>query len=325
MQVHGEESAWVQYVREHYEPDPEVKPEYEDKAKFLLLLNAPEEYGVEEEMLAYAKAQPTASMQELIEYFDEITEEISPIIVVTDNAEHDCAGMDDYEERMLVGLERFMPDEKSRKRVWREIVFPSLQFCFGERMVALIEAYPDMPYEEIKLYCDYLHLKKNISLAAACGQEATPLQKKSLEEYRFRMPAILQSQPHGSHHNYDFFVPMSEEDFRLFVINILGVLKYELDSYLCISLKDSREDRINTIQSCLAEDNNTYEVEVIITEDGADNENWQVFTPAEACSFDEAVRLFRRILVDNGPLDISTWVDRTEEAKENVIEHEQPD
>ena len=47
-----QESVWVQYVREHYEPASG--------------------YQVEDEMLEYAQKHPDASMKELIEYFDEV-------------------------------------------------------------------------------------------------------------------------------------------------------------------------------------------------------------------------------------------------------------
>lgn len=66
------ESAWVQYVREHFEPAPEVEMSYEDENNLLWLLNAPESYLVEDEMLAYAQAHPDADMKKLIAYFGSI-------------------------------------------------------------------------------------------------------------------------------------------------------------------------------------------------------------------------------------------------------------
>ena len=67
-----QESVWVQYVREHYEPSPNVEMSYADENNLLWLLNAPEGYQVEDEMLKYAHEHPDASMKELIEYFDEV-------------------------------------------------------------------------------------------------------------------------------------------------------------------------------------------------------------------------------------------------------------
>ena len=67
-----QESVWVQYVREHYEPASDVEMSYEDENNLLWLLNAPAGYRVEDEMLEYAQKHPDASMKELIEYFDEV-------------------------------------------------------------------------------------------------------------------------------------------------------------------------------------------------------------------------------------------------------------
>ena len=63
------ESAWVRYVRKQFEP---IDDTYEQEVLLLALLNAPEEYAVEEEMLAYAEQHPTATMQELYDYFKQI-------------------------------------------------------------------------------------------------------------------------------------------------------------------------------------------------------------------------------------------------------------
>ena len=65
-----EESEWVQLVRKRYEPEGEMS--YEDENDLLMLLNAPEQYEVEPEMLEYAKAHPKATVKELIDYFDSI-------------------------------------------------------------------------------------------------------------------------------------------------------------------------------------------------------------------------------------------------------------
>ncbi len=67
------ESEWVQLVRDRYEPEPDAEMSYEEEGYLLCLLNAPEQYENEDEMLAYAKARPEATMKELVEYWDSIT------------------------------------------------------------------------------------------------------------------------------------------------------------------------------------------------------------------------------------------------------------
>ena len=66
------ESEWVELVRERYEPDPDVEMSYEDENNLLWLLNAPEQYDIETEMMEYAKKHPDATLKELVEYFDKI-------------------------------------------------------------------------------------------------------------------------------------------------------------------------------------------------------------------------------------------------------------
>ena len=58
-----QESEFVQLVRERYEPEGEMN--YEDEQTLLFLLNAPEQYEVEPEMLKYAKEHPDISAREL--------------------------------------------------------------------------------------------------------------------------------------------------------------------------------------------------------------------------------------------------------------------
>lgn len=72
------ESEWIQLVRERYEPPADVEMERDDEECLLLLLNAPEQYEVEEVMLQYANEHPDASMKELVDYFDEVAPEGLP-------------------------------------------------------------------------------------------------------------------------------------------------------------------------------------------------------------------------------------------------------
>ena len=65
------ESEYVSLIRERYEPEGDM--EYEDEADLLLLLNGPEAYENEDQMLNFAKEHPDATMKDLIEYWDSIT------------------------------------------------------------------------------------------------------------------------------------------------------------------------------------------------------------------------------------------------------------
>lgn len=72
------ESEWVMLVRERYEPAPEVKMSYKDENALLLLLNAPEQYEIEHEMLKYAKEHENATMEEMVDFFRDIVPEGLP-------------------------------------------------------------------------------------------------------------------------------------------------------------------------------------------------------------------------------------------------------
>ena len=66
------ESEWVMLVRERYEPAPEIEMSYKDENELLLLLNAPEQYEIEPEMLKYAKEHEKATIEEMVDFFREI-------------------------------------------------------------------------------------------------------------------------------------------------------------------------------------------------------------------------------------------------------------
>lgn len=67
------ENEYVKLIFERY--DPGDTPSYAEENDFLWLLNAPEQYEVEKEMLKYAKEHPEADMKELLDHFDSIAPE----------------------------------------------------------------------------------------------------------------------------------------------------------------------------------------------------------------------------------------------------------
>ena len=66
-----EESKYVQLMRERFDHGQEMT--YAEEALFLWLLNAPDAYQNEEQMLKYAEEHPNATMDELNEYWESIT------------------------------------------------------------------------------------------------------------------------------------------------------------------------------------------------------------------------------------------------------------
>lgn len=85
------ESKYVQLVRDRYEKD---EMSYEEEGTLLFLLNGPDQYGNEDEMLKYAEEHPNISMEELFEYWDSITPkglppEMDPKELLDDDDEED--------------------------------------------------------------------------------------------------------------------------------------------------------------------------------------------------------------------------------------------
>lgn len=65
-----DESEYILLIRERYEKD---EMSFEEENDFLWLINAPEQYENEKEMLAFAKKHPVATMKDLLTFWDSIT------------------------------------------------------------------------------------------------------------------------------------------------------------------------------------------------------------------------------------------------------------
>ncbi|MEG3029043.1 MAG: hypothetical protein RR827_01425 [Oscillospiraceae bacterium] len=70
MEKHTD-TEFQKLVRERYSLSE--NPSYEEQGNFLCLLNAPEQYENEDEMLKYAKENPNITAKELCAYWDKIT------------------------------------------------------------------------------------------------------------------------------------------------------------------------------------------------------------------------------------------------------------
>ena len=244
-----------------------------------------------------------------------------PRVVISDHPEFDDEASE-YEDRILDGLDRFISDEKTHIYIWDKIVYPSVHFAFYDRMAALVEAYPTASREQILAYCvEQMRRKRPALLNAAAALEEDPAVQlpAASEELAAQYTSLLSAlRPHSSHHNYEFFTPVSEDDFQLFVVNIVQVLTYQMDSYLSIALKNKRSDLISAIQTCLNEDTVSYTVEIVIGYDL----DWRIFSPRESCGLDRTIQLFRTILLEESPFDYSDWVERTDEIRAEIEKQE---
>ena len=64
------ESEYIQLMRSRFEKD---EMSYNEESDFLALINGPEAFRNEPEMLSFAKEHPDATMEDMIDYWDSIT------------------------------------------------------------------------------------------------------------------------------------------------------------------------------------------------------------------------------------------------------------
>lgn len=69
----------VRRFHDHVYHDDGTTCSYEEYADYLFILNAPRAHGVEDEMLEYAKQHEEATIRQLSEYFDIVSEGKAPI------------------------------------------------------------------------------------------------------------------------------------------------------------------------------------------------------------------------------------------------------
>ena len=70
------ETKFQELIRERYDHGQEMSNA--EEGAFLCLLNGPNAYQNEDEMLKYAEANPVISMEELVDYWHSITQEGLP-------------------------------------------------------------------------------------------------------------------------------------------------------------------------------------------------------------------------------------------------------
>lgn len=111
-----------------------------------LIVDTIEEYELGEELLDYLIQNPNATLEELYQHTRMYW---LPVLVISDD-DIDWDAIDKYEDRMIKKLSRFITDEKSRYRVWDELLFISMQQQFMEKMEKYVDEHPKASFEELK-------------------------------------------------------------------------------------------------------------------------------------------------------------------------------
>ncbi|MCM1236296.1 MAG: hypothetical protein NC489_39955 [Ruminococcus flavefaciens] len=122
------------------------------KEKLLFVIATVNEYELEDELSEYFKTNPNATPEDLYQHMRMYW---LPVIVVSDE-EVNWDAMYEYEDRMIEKLSRFITDEKSRYRVWEDLLFASMQRQFMKKMEEYVDEHPQASFEELKNQCRQL-------------------------------------------------------------------------------------------------------------------------------------------------------------------------
>lgn len=111
-----------------------------------LIVDTIEEYELGDELSDYITQNPNATLEELYQHTRMYW---LPVLVVSDD-DIDWNAMNEYEDRMIEKLSRFIIDEKSRYHVWDELLFTSMQQQFMEEMEKYVDEHPKASFEELE-------------------------------------------------------------------------------------------------------------------------------------------------------------------------------
>ena len=104
--------------------------------------------------------------------------------------------------------------------------------------------------------------------------------------------------------------PMCENVFDYLVKGILPTLEDKTNNYLCISYEPVREDTVGCVQA--ARNGEGFHVEIIQYRD--DGEKYHIFARDDV-SLDDAIAIFRAVLVDFHIIDLDNWDEISETVR----------
>ena len=125
----------------------------DDRMQLDLIEETIEEYELEEELSEYLEENPNAT---LVDLYQHTRMYWLPIIVISDD-EVDWDALDEYEDRMIEKLSRFITDERSRYKVWDELIFDSIQFQYMDALEEYVDNHARASFQELKEHCNQLY------------------------------------------------------------------------------------------------------------------------------------------------------------------------
>ena len=125
----------------------------EDRMQLTLIEDAVKEYDLEEELSEYLDENPNAT---LVDLYQHTRMYWLPVIVISDD-EVDWDALDEYEDRMIEKLSRFITDERSRYKVWDELIFDSMQFQYMDALEEYVDNHAQASFKELKERCNQLY------------------------------------------------------------------------------------------------------------------------------------------------------------------------
>ena len=130
-------TEFVRLMVDRFSDDVYGRNNHEDVADYLYIINAPGQSGLEPEMLEFAKAHPSVTVKELIDYF----ESMEPEIVDEDELEY-----------VQLLRERYTPVgdaeyEEEADFLW--MLNAPKQCCVQEEVLEYMKAHPDATVKEL--------------------------------------------------------------------------------------------------------------------------------------------------------------------------------
>ena len=137
-------TEFVRLMVDRFSDDVYGRNNYEDVADYLYIINAPGQSGLEPEMLEFAKAHPSVTVKELIDYF----ESMEPEIVDEDELEY-----------VQLLRERYTPVDDAEYEEEADFLWmlnAPEQCCVQEEVLEYMKAHPEASLKELVQFFDSL-------------------------------------------------------------------------------------------------------------------------------------------------------------------------
>ena len=188
---------------------------------------------------------------------------------------------------------------------------------FRHDQIVIMEHYEISERKELEDFCHDLKEIQNHFIAEPNMLRNTDITQEEISQVLKEAEKQLEEYPEeGEFHRFECEPPISLKEFHENVQNVIMDLEDKKYECLVVDIKGTREDKITCIQTYITR-NFTYYVEVLIST-GKKKTDWKCYTPDHQLSLDDTLDVFKQLLVEDNPPDLSEWQDVTKEAKKSI-------